>query len=278
MDNKKIGAFLRDLRKEHNLTQEELGEKLGATNKTISRWETGTYMPPVDILLQMSKLYDVSVNEILSGERLATADYQPKAEENIVTTLECSIKDKRGKKIAIICCSVVLAMVFAVMVLYLSLNSLFPQYTAQFIEGVYEYRGEPLELVNGAVAETIELTFKEIDKKNFNDAGRTNVIKNRANGKTYSLNLSIKLQDGNVVDYAFDYYAGGGNNLYDLEILGTLNDLIPVRYMRFYCNSNEYNVTRNIELYFDIEGYEEIGGANHGIVLKLRDDKQDILW
>ena len=48
MDMVKIGKFLAELRKGHNLTQEELGEKLGVTNKTISRWETGTYMPPVE--------------------------------------------------------------------------------------------------------------------------------------------------------------------------------------------------------------------------------------
>ena len=114
MDNKKIGAFLRDLRKEHNLTQEELGEKLGATNKTISRWETGTYMPPVDILLQLSKLYDVSVNEILSGERLATADYQPKAEENIVTSLrDTSAVKKRVKTTVIVIVAVILSAIVA---------------------------------------------------------------------------------------------------------------------------------------------------------------------
>lgn len=107
MDMQAMGKFLRDLRKENNLSQEELGEKLGVTNKTVSRWETGTYMPPVDVLLQMSKLYDVSVNEILSGERLSTADYQPKAEENIVTTLkDTSVAKKRSKKTVIACVSV----------------------------------------------------------------------------------------------------------------------------------------------------------------------------
>ena len=99
--------LLKDLRREQNLTQEELGEKLGATNKTISRWETGTYMPPVDMLLKMSKLYDVSVNEILSGERLAATDYQTKAEENIVTTLkDTSVAKKRSKKTVIACAAV----------------------------------------------------------------------------------------------------------------------------------------------------------------------------
>jgi transcriptional regulator with XRE-family HTH domain len=48
MDTKKVGSFLKSLRKEKELTQEQLGEKLGVTNKTVSRWETGNYMPPVE--------------------------------------------------------------------------------------------------------------------------------------------------------------------------------------------------------------------------------------
>lgn len=134
MDNKKIGAFLRDLRKEHNLTQEELGEKLGATNKTISRWETGTYMPPVDILLQMSKLYGVSVNEILSGERLDTRDYQPKAEENIAITLKQSQKDSRGIKIAIACCLVVILIISILLGLRSCFLGLFPHNSVRFFD------------------------------------------------------------------------------------------------------------------------------------------------
>lgn len=50
MDTKKVGAFLKKLRKENNMTQEQLGERIGVTNKTISRWETGNYMPPVECL------------------------------------------------------------------------------------------------------------------------------------------------------------------------------------------------------------------------------------
>ena len=50
MDVKKIGVFLAELRKDRTLTQDELGEKIGVTNKTVSRWENGNYLPPVEIL------------------------------------------------------------------------------------------------------------------------------------------------------------------------------------------------------------------------------------
>lgn len=87
MDMQKIGRFLALLRKEQNMTQEELGEKLGVTNKTVSRWETGTYLPPAEMLQSLSALYGITINELLSGERLVEEAYREKAEQNIVTVL-----------------------------------------------------------------------------------------------------------------------------------------------------------------------------------------------
>lgn len=97
MDMIKMGNFLAALRKEQGLTQTELGEKLGISNKTVSRWETGTYMPPVEMLQELSLLYGVTINELVSGERLAPEAYQKKAEENILAVLKSSaftLKDK----------------------------------------------------------------------------------------------------------------------------------------------------------------------------------------
>lgn len=87
MDMQKIGAFLTQLRKEQKLTQEALGEKIGVTNKTVSRWENGNYLPPVEMLQILSRLYGVSINEILSGERLNNEYYKENAEEYIVVDL-----------------------------------------------------------------------------------------------------------------------------------------------------------------------------------------------
>lgn len=87
MDVKKIGLFLAQLRKDANMTQEQLGEKLGVTNKTVSRWENGNYLPPVEMLQSLSGLYGISINEILSGERLSGEAYREKAEENIKSAL-----------------------------------------------------------------------------------------------------------------------------------------------------------------------------------------------
>lgn len=87
MDTVRIGKFLAQLRKERNMTQEQLGEKLGVTNKTVSRWENGNYLPTVEMLQGLSELYGITINEILSGQRLAGEEYREKAEENIKTVL-----------------------------------------------------------------------------------------------------------------------------------------------------------------------------------------------
>lgn len=69
MDTKKIGGFLKKLRKEKGLTQEQLAEILLVSGRTVSRWETGTNMPDLSILIQMAEFYEVEIKEILDGER-----------------------------------------------------------------------------------------------------------------------------------------------------------------------------------------------------------------
>ena len=69
MNLRKIGEFLQKLRKEKGLTQEQLAEKMGVSRRTVSRWETGSNVPDLDILVELSDFYEVDLREILSGER-----------------------------------------------------------------------------------------------------------------------------------------------------------------------------------------------------------------
>ena len=69
MDLVKIGKLLQELRKEHGLTQEQLAEQMGVARRTVSRWETGSNMPDLDVLIDLSDLYSVDLREILNGER-----------------------------------------------------------------------------------------------------------------------------------------------------------------------------------------------------------------
>ena len=69
IDQEKIGSFLRDLRKEKELTQEELAEKFGISSKSVSRWENGKTLPDLVILVELADYYEVDIKEIIDGER-----------------------------------------------------------------------------------------------------------------------------------------------------------------------------------------------------------------
>lgn len=90
MDQVKIGKFIAQCRNEKNITQEALGEKIGVTNKTISRWENGHYLPDIEMMQLLSKEFNISINELISGEKINDSDYKEKAEENLIVALENS--------------------------------------------------------------------------------------------------------------------------------------------------------------------------------------------
>ena len=69
MNQIKIGNFIKQCRKEKNLTQEELAQKLGTTSKSISRWENGNTMPDYSILKQLCDELNININELLTGEK-----------------------------------------------------------------------------------------------------------------------------------------------------------------------------------------------------------------
>ena len=69
MDQVKIGSFLKELRKGKGLTQEQLAEKFGVAGRTVSRWETGSNLPDLAIIVELADFYDVDIREIFDGER-----------------------------------------------------------------------------------------------------------------------------------------------------------------------------------------------------------------
>ena len=84
MNQEKIGRFIASCRKERGLTQARLAERLGITDRAVSKWENGKSLPDASIMLELCDLLKITVNELLSGERLDMDDYRKMAEENIV--------------------------------------------------------------------------------------------------------------------------------------------------------------------------------------------------
>ena len=85
MDQIKIGAFLKVLRKEKNLTQEQLAEQLGVSGRTVSRWETGNNMPDISLLVEIAEFYEVTIPELINGER--KSETMNENEKEVATTM-----------------------------------------------------------------------------------------------------------------------------------------------------------------------------------------------
>ena len=95
MDQIKIGKFIADERKRKGYTQKQLSEKLEISDKTISKWERGNGFPEVSLLLPLCNELEITVNELLSGERVSEEDYHKKAEENMVNLVKEAQENKK---------------------------------------------------------------------------------------------------------------------------------------------------------------------------------------
>ena len=95
MDQIIIGKFIAEERKRKGYTQKQLSEKLGISDKTISKWECGNGFPEVSLLLPLCEELDITVNELLSGERVSEEDYRRKAEENMVNLVKEAQESKK---------------------------------------------------------------------------------------------------------------------------------------------------------------------------------------
>ena len=92
MDQQKIGMFILNLRKEKNMTQQELADKIGVTDRAVSKWENGRGMPDLSLMKPLCDELKITINELLSGERIDKKDYQEKLEENILNTIDYTNK------------------------------------------------------------------------------------------------------------------------------------------------------------------------------------------
>ena len=95
MDQVKIGKFLSDERKEKGYTQKQLSELLGISDKTISKWECGNGFPEASLLLPLCNELEITVNELLTGERISQQNYKKKAEENMVNMIREKEENKQ---------------------------------------------------------------------------------------------------------------------------------------------------------------------------------------
>ena len=105
MDQERIGKFILELRKEKKMTQQELADKIGVTDRAISKWENGRGVPDLSLMKPLCDELGISINELISGEKIDKREYQDRFEENIFNTINYSqkqIKKTRNKYVIII--------------------------------------------------------------------------------------------------------------------------------------------------------------------------------
>lgn len=119
MDPKRTGNFISLLRKEKNMTQKQLSEKLNISDKAISRWETGRGFPDTDSLLSLSQEFSVSINELLCGKRIDSPAMAQLAEQNIADAYIKTNRKKRRIRALVVTLSVLLASLLLLLVLFI---------------------------------------------------------------------------------------------------------------------------------------------------------------
>lgn len=143
MNQEKIGKFIQQKRKEKKLSQMEFAEKLGVSNRTISKWENGYGMPDYSMINDLCSLLDISINELLSGEELSTDNYQKKLEENIFNTIDYNNKIRNKKiikLILIILLFVVIYIIYKIFIIsYYSSRNVINSYDREFpyVKNIY---------------------------------------------------------------------------------------------------------------------------------------------
>ncbi|MDE7124282.1 MAG: helix-turn-helix domain-containing protein, partial [Eubacterium sp.] len=109
--NKKFSSFIAELRKEQSLTQKELADRIGVSDKAVSRWENGKNYPDIEIIQSLGEIFNVSVSELLQGERLEKEEVISVSEQNVVK----AVKKNKLLKIVIAVFAALDVIVFAVL-------------------------------------------------------------------------------------------------------------------------------------------------------------------
>ncbi|MDE6142059.1 MAG: helix-turn-helix domain-containing protein, partial [Bacilli bacterium] len=112
MNQKKIGEFIAKCRKEKNQTQADLAEKLGVTEKSVSNWENGRNMPDLSLFKSLCENLNITINELMNGEKLSKENNQVNLDENIIKLTELAqLKSMRNGLIGMLICFIILFLI-----------------------------------------------------------------------------------------------------------------------------------------------------------------------
>lgn len=198
MDLGKIGKFIAFNRKNKGLTQEQLAEKLGVTNKTVSRWETGKYMPDLSLLKPLSEELGITLNELLSGEKLEKEKIIESAEMSLINTIDYTDNEikKTKKTFTIILTAIIIFIAIVVTLFIIDINRIRNNKPVFFSTWGYSY-APPIDLE----PQKIEIALKDylVEKGD-------NEYKRNDNEKTF-VSMKMYLIEEKENDSIFNIYA-----------------------------------------------------------------------
>lgn len=117
MDQMQIGRFIAQRRHLQQMTQRQLAEALGVSDKTVSKWECGKGLPEVSLMLPLCDALDITVNDLLSGTQVSQVDYQRKAEENMINLIQENQQNRERMALSVICGVITVIAVCALIVI-----------------------------------------------------------------------------------------------------------------------------------------------------------------
>lgn len=239
MNQEKIGKFISELRKGKNMTQVDLATKLGVTDRAVSKWENGRGMPDLSLIRQLCDELGITINELLSGERINKKDYEEKFEENILKTIDYT--DKRiGKTKRIFKISLIIVISFIlcfISMFIVDINRMNNNEPVLFSTWGYDYT-PAIDLHD----EEIELAILEYLQKENN-----NQIKKHDNEKWF-ISFRIYLLEEKKRDSLYNVYAWVlGESYYDKnnDILKESGFSIPYKFV-VENNKDNFVVTKKV--------------------------------
>lgn len=117
MDQIKIGKFISETRKAHGITQRQLADALFISDKTVSKWECGKGLPEVSLMLPLCEELHITVNELITGEKIEETEYKKKAEENMMNLVQENQENRKRMALSVICGAITVIAVVALVVI-----------------------------------------------------------------------------------------------------------------------------------------------------------------
>lgn len=166
MNQEKTGIFIAKARKTKNMTQQELAEKLGVSDKTIGNWENGRNMPDLSLFKPLCEELEISINELMSGEEIKEENYQKKLEENIIN-LSIDNKKKIKKKVRLLLIiSIICSFIFLIGIVLYNVIELDVNYDERLMKCNFDENGLTYDITGVSVLNT-DYTERVIDNNKY---------------------------------------------------------------------------------------------------------------